>query len=97
MVGLKMELVEALHPLLVLQYAIIIPFGVLIVYLVQNEIVRYSTRISKLPGPRGWPVVGNLFQVRGCLGETQAITMNWTRELFMHSFSISNPALLASK
>ncbi|KAI1086277.1 cytochrome P450 [Rostrohypoxylon terebratum] len=36
----------------------------LLVYLAQNEIVRYRSRIKNLPGPRGWPIVGNLFQNR---------------------------------
>jgi hypothetical protein len=33
------------------------------IYLIQNEVYRYTRRIRKLPGPWGWPVVGNLFQV----------------------------------
>lgn len=36
----------------------------ILLYLVQNEFVRWNSRIKNLPGPRGWPVVGNLFQVR---------------------------------
>ncbi|KAK1625601.1 cytochrome P450 [Colletotrichum phormii] len=38
------------------------PAIVLAVYLLQNEIARYRIRIKNLPGPLGWPVVGNLFQ-----------------------------------
>ncbi|OTA98769.1 hypothetical protein M426DRAFT_258122 [Hypoxylon sp. CI-4A] len=38
-------------------------FG-LVLYLLQNEVIRYRSRIKNLPGPRGWPVVGNLFQER---------------------------------
>ncbi|KAH9885547.1 cytochrome P450 [Xylariomycetidae sp. FL2044] len=34
----------------------------LTLYLLQNEARRYHSRIKNLPGPRGWPVVGNLFQ-----------------------------------
>lgn len=33
------------------------------VYLFQNEVFRYTRRIRNLGGPRGWPIVGNLFQV----------------------------------
>ncbi|KAJ9145063.1 Cytochrome P450 [Pleurostoma richardsiae] len=50
------------NPLTILKYPLLISLSVLVVYLVQNEIFRYRSRISKLPGPRGWPVVGNLFQ-----------------------------------
>ncbi|XDG05335.1 hypothetical protein ABKA04_004950 [Annulohypoxylon sp. FPYF3050] len=46
------------------QYAISVLIIGLLVYLVQNEIVRYRSRIKNLPGPRGWPIVGNLFQNR---------------------------------
>jgi hypothetical protein len=34
------------------------------VYLIQNEVFRYSRRIKGLPGPQGWPIVGSLFEVR---------------------------------
>ncbi|KAF7559927.1 hypothetical protein G7046_g4222 [Stylonectria norvegica] len=51
-----------LGPLTVLRYAVTVPLVLIVLYLVQNEYVRYSTRIKKLPGPRGFPVVGNLFQ-----------------------------------
>ncbi|KAI8959187.1 cytochrome P450 [Daldinia sp. FL1419] len=36
----------------------------LVLYLIQNEVIRYRSRIKNLPGPHGWPVVGNLFQHR---------------------------------
>lgn len=32
-------------------------------YLVANEIVRYRARIPGLKGPRGLPIVGNLFDI----------------------------------
>lgn len=32
-------------------------------YFIQNEIYRWTQRIKNLPGPWGWPVVGNMFQV----------------------------------
>jgi 3-hydroxyphenylacetate 6-hydroxylase len=44
-------------------------------YLVQNEVYRYTRRIKKLPGPRGWPVVGNLFQVRQVYPELNYATI----------------------
>lgn len=51
----------------VLRYAVAAPLLLLLVYLLQNEIGRYQSRIKYLPGPRGWPVVGNLFQVQHSL------------------------------
>ncbi len=36
----------------------------ILIYFAQNEVTRYLNRIKGLPGPRGWPIVGNLFQVR---------------------------------
>jgi 3-hydroxyphenylacetate 6-hydroxylase len=44
--------------------ALIAPVTVLVVYLLRNELIRYQSRIKHLPGPTGWPIVGNLFQVR---------------------------------
>ena len=44
-------------------FVLITVFGIA-VYLIQNEITRYRSRVKNLPGPRGWPVVGNLFQVK---------------------------------
>ncbi|KAJ4207681.1 hypothetical protein NW759_013913 [Fusarium solani] len=55
---------KELNLLALLGYAITIPVIVLLAYLVQNEFTRHSSRIKHLPGPRGWPVVGNLFQHR---------------------------------
>ncbi|KAL6355344.1 hypothetical protein LRP88_10932 [Fusarium phalaenopsidis] len=55
---------KELNLLALLGYAIAVPVIVLLVYLVQNEFTRHSSRIKHLPGPRGWPVVGNLFQHR---------------------------------
>ena len=36
-----------------------------VVYVLQNEIVRWQSRVKNLPGPQGWPIVGNLWQLRG--------------------------------
>ncbi|KAI0886558.1 cytochrome P450 [Annulohypoxylon maeteangense] len=47
-----------------LQYFISLSILGLFFYLLQNEIVRYRSRVKNLPGPRGWPIVGNLFQHR---------------------------------
>ena len=44
-------------------YTITSVLTLIVIYLVQNEIYRYTRRIKGLPGPWGWPVVGNLFQV----------------------------------
>lgn len=51
------------RPISILTYTIELLVALAIVYLAQNEVVRYRARIRNLPGPRGWPVVGNLFQV----------------------------------
>ncbi|KAL0940399.1 uncharacterized protein CTRU02_203162 [Colletotrichum truncatum] len=47
---------------ILLKYAVTAFFLSFVIYLLQNELIRYRSRIRKLPGPRGWPVVGNLFQ-----------------------------------
>ncbi|KAI1103728.1 cytochrome P450 [Jackrogersella minutella] len=47
-----------------LTYLVFISIIGLLIYLIQNEVVRYRSRIKNLPGPRGWPIVGNLFQER---------------------------------
>lgn len=36
--------------------------SLLIVYLLYNECIRYTRRVKRLPGPRGHPVLGNLWQ-----------------------------------
>lgn len=35
-----------------------------VVYFVVNEVVRYNARISRLKGPRGLPVIGNMWDIR---------------------------------
>ncbi len=35
----------------------------LVLYLCVNEVIRNRARVSGFNGPKGWPVVGNLFQV----------------------------------
>lgn len=51
------------QPLTLLKYAVGLPLALFLVYFIQNEIVRYRSQIKNLPGPRGLPIVGNLFQV----------------------------------
>ncbi|KXH38037.1 hypothetical protein CSIM01_04527 [Colletotrichum simmondsii] len=46
----------------ILGQAVTLSVLILAGYLLQNEIKRYRGRIKHLPGPLGWPVVGNLFQ-----------------------------------
>lgn len=67
-----MKLIEYFLPkelnlLALLEYTIAVPVIALLAYLVHNEFTRHSSRIKHLPGPRGWPVVGNLFQVRSLI------------------------------
>ncbi|RKU45353.1 hypothetical protein DL546_008165 [Coniochaeta pulveracea] len=57
--------VASLDLLAVLKYAVVLPIVGLVLYIFQNEIRRYRARIKHLPGPRGWPIVGNLLQNRG--------------------------------
>ncbi|KAF4930353.1 3-hydroxyphenylacetate 6-hydroxylase [Colletotrichum viniferum] len=45
-----------------LKISIVVFLLLLITYLIQNELARFRSRIKGLPGPPGWPVVGNLFQ-----------------------------------
>ncbi|GKT76670.1 3-hydroxyphenylacetate 6 hydroxylase [Colletotrichum tofieldiae] len=45
-----------------LKYFIGIALIFFVGYLLQNEVVRYRSKIRNLAGPRGWPIVGNLFQ-----------------------------------
>ncbi|KAF5526081.1 3-hydroxyphenylacetate 6-hydroxylase [Colletotrichum aenigma] len=45
-----------------LKISIVALLSLLITYLIQNEFARFRSRIKGLPGPPGWPVVGNLFQ-----------------------------------
>ncbi|KAI0179855.1 cytochrome P450 [Hypoxylon sp. FL1284] len=56
-----------LYPLYFLKNAVSLFVIGLLLYLLQNEVTRYRSRIKNLPGPRGWPVVGNLFQERNIL------------------------------
>lgn len=49
------------HPVqLFLLSAVVLP----IVYLIANEFVRQQARVSGLGGPKGLPVIGNLWQIR---------------------------------
>ncbi|KAI1077228.1 cytochrome P450 [Whalleya microplaca] len=61
-----MSLLDTLsfYSLTLLKYAFALSVIGLVIYLAQNEFTRYRSRVKNLPGPRGWPVVGNLFQHR---------------------------------
>lgn len=43
-----------------LHYLVVLPVVVFILYVIGSEITRYSTRVRRLPGPRGLPIVGSL-------------------------------------
>ncbi|KAF0325143.1 3-hydroxyphenylacetate 6 hydroxylase [Colletotrichum asianum] len=45
-----------------LKISIVALLSLLITHLIQNEFARFRSRIKGLPGPPGWPMVGNLFQ-----------------------------------
>lgn len=44
--------------------AVCLVFAGLLTYLAVNEGIRYSARVAGFGGPRGWPVVGNLWHIR---------------------------------
>lgn len=40
-------------------------FVAVLILAAYQEFLRITSRVKRLPGPRGWPVVGNLLQVKG--------------------------------
>ncbi|KAF6789407.1 3-hydroxyphenylacetate 6 hydroxylase [Colletotrichum sojae] len=58
------------HSIAFLWYSLLALLLLITFYLVQNEFFRYKSRIKNLPGPRGWPAVGNLFQPSEVPAET---------------------------
>ncbi|KAI1073825.1 cytochrome P450 [Whalleya microplaca] len=50
---------------LIWRLALLIPTILLIIYVALNEVVRLRARISGLPGPVGYPVLGSLPSLRG--------------------------------
>lgn len=54
-----------------IKLAFIGPPLLLITYILLNEIVRFSSRISHLPGPRGYPLLGSLPSLRGKTGSEE--------------------------
>lgn len=49
----------------------------LFVYVIANEVVRSKARLSAFSGPRGLPLIGNLYQVRHDAAEKYR---EWSRE-----------------
>ncbi|KAH6651538.1 cytochrome P450 [Truncatella angustata] len=47
-----------------LQSTLLLAFAVPVIYVVLNEFVRANARISGLKGPRGLPIVGNIWDIR---------------------------------
>jgi hypothetical protein len=48
-----------------LAQTLIFLIAVSFISLIIDEIVRYSNRIPNLPGPRGYPILGSLYSLRG--------------------------------
>lgn len=48
-----------------LQFALLAPGALFILYLLYNELLRFRLRVPNLPGPRGFPLVGSLPSLRG--------------------------------
>ncbi|KAK7757796.1 hypothetical protein SLS62_000174 [Diatrype stigma] len=48
-----------------LKFVLFVPVIALVVYILFNEVVRLRARIPKLPGPRGYPLLGSLPSLRG--------------------------------
>lgn len=66
-------------PVTVLKLVVAGPLLLLTIYFLYNEVIRYRSRIRNLPGPQGWPIVGNLFQVSvlfklGCYEQSPLLT-----------------------
>lgn len=66
-----------------LKISIVAILSLLITYLIQNEFARFRSRIKGLPGPPGWPVVGNLFQVSAKL--LPKTVLSWVLTTYQNS------------
>ncbi len=69
-----LQLHVAHHPVQTLSA---VSFLIIIVYFVSNEFVRQSVRIPGLKGPRGFPVIGNLWNIRTNAAEQYRL---WARK-----------------
>ena len=54
-----------------LKWTIIGPPLLLVAYILLNELVRFRSRISRLPGPWGYPLLGSLPSLRGKTGSEE--------------------------
>lgn len=51
----------ASHPI---RSVLLLTFLAPVLYILSNEYVRYSRRIKGFPGPRNWPLVGNIPDIK---------------------------------
>lgn len=60
------------------QFALLAPGSLLVLYLLFNDLVRFRLRVPNLPGPRGFPLVGSLPSLSGCI--TSDELRKWARK-----------------
>lgn len=51
-------------PFQLAQYLLITTLGSLLAYTIVNEIIRARARIANIQGPKGFPLIGNLWDIR---------------------------------
>lgn len=46
------------------QSLLVVAFGSLLLYIIVNEVIRSKARLVGMKGPRGYPLIGNLWDIR---------------------------------